>query len=750
MYCANYQRDYSFFYENTISVLRNTILSLKENINDDSLKKCTNQAINELQTIKDKLSSELSVYKENSNWDVFSIALYGETNAGKSTIIETLRILLNEKTKLEERKEFNRIKITYDNYVDHKKTIVEEISKLEEELRNNRVKLEELKNRDILDKYIDDWIAVQLIVWHKSSNLLKIMSRSFFDFIRVTFNKTKEQNELIEFKEKLFKIQNDFSNEQKAKEESIELYSNSINEIVLKMEELNSNNKSLDIAINNSLDELEMYSDGKIINKDIDFTKEFKEYEFIVNNVKFSLLDLPGIEGKEEIVQDEIKKALATAHAVLYISSKQRMPQKGDGSNEGTIEKISEQLSTQTEVYFIFNKRALNPAQMSEQLETFEDKQSLKAVDKGMSEIMPVNYIGSRTISAYPAFVLICNNVVGPYLKSKEKFLAKLSNEEILEKSGINSFVDWITNDLASNARNKIISSNFNKIICCNNLAVNVANDYIDNLETYKEEIENDLKDVRELLKTTKNNYINTICNYLNKHKRHCIILIRKEMYSIIDKGTNNSELSKTIKDKLKAFEKGFLQDSTVSINNYSDTFKNDVQKILNNHFDYIETINDLYAGKFSAKSEYSFELDIPTKGSFVNIVLSIASFVAAIVLAPDHGIIATILAIGSALLSFGKEVIAFFDHDYKISQQKNSVDKRLEEVSKSVEERVKDFKKETGKEIDKRFDELYDRLNITIDSANELLKIIQFSRDDILNEIVNLKREEEKLYECN
>ena len=748
---TDFVNNYSNFYENTISVLNNTIFSLEKSPNtDDSLKKCTNQAINELYIIKNKLNAELNVYKTNSNWDTFSIALYGETNAGKSTIIETLRILLNEKTKLEERKQFNKEKMVYDNQVKQKNDTFEKISDLEEQLKQENAKLEELKNNDVLDKYIDDWIANQLIVWYKNYNILEKMCKSFINFVRVAFNKTNEQNDLIVFKDKLLNIKNAYEKEHNAKEEKIESYYNSINEIILEINELNEKNEQLNIEISNTLDVLKKYSDGNIIGDDIDFTKESREYEFNINNIKFSLFDLPGIEGKEENVQEEIKKALATAHVVLYISSKQRMPQKGDNSSKGTIEKISEQLSAQAEVYFIFNKRILNPIQIAEQLETPEDKQSLIAVDNGMKEIMPKNYMGSKIVSAYPTFVSICDNLDGTYFKSKDKFLAKFSKDEILVKSGVKDFIDWIINDLASNASNKIICSNFNKIIYCNNLAVDVANEYINNLQAYKKDVENDLKDVRELLKSAKNNYIKSISNYLSKYRRQYITSIRKEMYVLIENGIDNSELSKKTKEKLKKFEKASSKDVMTSINSYSDVFKDDVQKIVNKHSDYVKTINDLYTGKFNTNNEYSFELDIPTKGSIVKTVLSIVSLVVSIIISPDHGVIAAILGIGSALLSFGKEVISFFDNDYKISQQKNGVDKQLAVVSENIEDRIKDFKKEISDEIDIKYDELYGQLDLTIDSIKELLRIIMISRNDILNEIDNLKREEENLYECN
>lgn len=53
-----------------------------------------------LDSIVYKLNSNINELKDNSEWDRFMIAFYGETNAGKSTLIETLRILLNEKKNL--------------------------------------------------------------------------------------------------------------------------------------------------------------------------------------------------------------------------------------------------------------------------------------------------------------------------------------------------------------------------------------------------------------------------------------------------------------------------------------------------------------------------------------------------------------------------------------------------------------------------------------------------------------------------
>lgn len=52
-----------------------------------------------LQTIRGRFDGELKLLEENAEWDRFTIAFFGETNAGKSTIIESLRILFNEESR---------------------------------------------------------------------------------------------------------------------------------------------------------------------------------------------------------------------------------------------------------------------------------------------------------------------------------------------------------------------------------------------------------------------------------------------------------------------------------------------------------------------------------------------------------------------------------------------------------------------------------------------------------------------------
>lgn len=52
-----------------------------------------------LKEMQASFDAELEFLEENAEWEKFTMAFFGETNAGKSTIIESLRILFNESSR---------------------------------------------------------------------------------------------------------------------------------------------------------------------------------------------------------------------------------------------------------------------------------------------------------------------------------------------------------------------------------------------------------------------------------------------------------------------------------------------------------------------------------------------------------------------------------------------------------------------------------------------------------------------------
>lgn len=91
------------------------------------------------------------------------------------------------------------------------------------------------------------------------------------------------------------------------------------------------------------MQELRIYQDGVIIGDGRpDFTRQATLYEFTEKGSRFVLIDVPGIEGKEELVREPIMQAVRKAHAVFYVTRKAEPPQKGDEitGRKGTLEAL--------------------------------------------------------------------------------------------------------------------------------------------------------------------------------------------------------------------------------------------------------------------------------------------------------------------------------------------------------------------------------------------------------------------------
>ena len=93
-------------------------------------------------------------------------------------------------------------------------------------------------------------------------------------------------------------------------------------------------------------------SDGLIVGTgESDFTKVCQEYNLSINGREFTLIDVPGIEGKEDDFKEEIIKALNKAHCVFFVNGENKKP------DAALAEKISKYLADWVNVYSIYNIR---------------------------------------------------------------------------------------------------------------------------------------------------------------------------------------------------------------------------------------------------------------------------------------------------------------------------------------------------------------------------------------------------------
>ncbi len=295
------------------------------------------------QKLESESLKELESLKNNEEWENFTIAFYGETGAGKSTLIECLRMFFKEQSKVVQQERFKRL---YSNYQEN--------------------------------------------------------------------------------------YQNDGRNKQ---------------------------------AI---LNELHSLQDGAIIGDGrSDFTLKTRSYSFQYNHQNFILLDVPGIEGSEQKVIDQISGAMQKAHAIFYVTKTPNPPQKGEEGKRGTIEKIQRQLDSQTEVWAIFNKPINNPRAFKDGLINESEKESLKILNKEMKNILGKHYMGHQIVSVQMAFYGLASALLpeSDFYKNKQKFLKDFKAGELLYQSHFKPLAEFITEVLIKNSHAKIIESNCNKAL---------------------------------------------------------------------------------------------------------------------------------------------------------------------------------------------------------------------------------------------------------------------------------------------
>ncbi|GAA8724464.1 hypothetical protein oki386_08250 [Helicobacter pylori] len=184
--------------------------------------------------------------------------------------------------------------------------------------------------------------------------------------------------------------------------------------------------------------ELEKLQDGAIIGDGrSDSTLRTKFYTLKHNNQSFVLLDVPGIEGNEKKVKQQISDATKKPMLFFMLQKHLLLRKKEKRGKKGTIEKIQKQLDSQTEVYTLFNKPINSPRALKDELIDENEKESLKILNEKMKAILGKHYEGHQIVSTQAAFYGLSSALLpeSDFYKNKQKFLAIFKVEELLLKS---------------------------------------------------------------------------------------------------------------------------------------------------------------------------------------------------------------------------------------------------------------------------------------------------------------------------
>lgn len=588
-------------YQNISLEVDHILQNLAQTTSDPSLQQANDNACQQLDGFRQKLNKNIESLQKNAEWDTFTIAFYGETNAGKSTVIETLRILLNEKSKLSRQQAFRAFQQTH-------KLTDSDIEILQRNLLENEKRASELEKaiEAINLEYIDREQAFQNKI-DAITALIAAQRKQFslwrkFIHLWVKTNEQKEKEAQLALKQSLEHEKSEALEFLQAKKRECDSHSASLRQ-------LQSVQKS-------KLEELSRLADGEIIGTGVsDFTMDTALYPFEVGTQRFALLDVPGIEGKESKVLAQVQQAVEKAHAVFYVTSKPTAPQKGDENTPGTLEKIKDHLNAQTEVWTLFNKRITNVVQLNRPSLVSDDEHlSLDDLNKKMSQQLGENYRNTFSVSALPAFLSVAEHLVpsSDNAKRRSKLLEKFDPEDVLEKTGFKGFLALLTEQLVSDSKAKITRSNFNKArTTVENIISELSYLQKESYGRLAKQLQNDTANAHHLLdialESLRNRLISQGENAVDEFRSRA----RKQIYSEIDDDISNDRFKDRLETSIKQQHEVLERTLPDIFKNELDTFKDEIEYTVQRFQKYAQDILATYAKIQKQKFDNDFEVKI-------------------------------------------------------------------------------------------------------------------------------------------
>lgn len=698
----------NFIYEKIASQIEVVIDKLSRQNAKNKIDKDISFAIDNLYKLNGIIQKELNELKKISEWKKFTIAFYGETNAGKSTLIEALRIFLKEKSKVESQKKFKELAeksgLTEEAFCKVRQIIMSKEKAIEE--------VQEILNK-LDQKYAESIMRAEVEVRHLSELLEKIRkNQKWWQRFISLFIPIKEKEELVTARQLLSEIKAE-------KQKESEDFKSRLKTLLQEKKDAEAENTRL-IKETESLKE---FADGQIIGDGrSDFTRDNTSFDFNYNNHEFALIDVPGIEGDESVVRTAIEEAVKKAHAIFYVTRTARPPQTHEGEKgdkKGTLEKMKEHLGAQTEVWTIYNHAVNNPRSLKQPLIGQGEKDGLQALDEKLKQELAEKYCQSLIVSARPAYLGLTECVIPGSKEANEqrKFLERFgTRDKILELSGLPNFVEKLSSEIIVDYRNKIKHSNLNK--ACQTLDSSICD-----LKALSQKFKEDRKKVRDEVLNSQTRimvlmeqFTGILDSLRGKILQAFQNEIRASLYNEIDKDISNDAFKRNLKNEMELQAQKLENKLRNSIELETNKFGEELLNIVKRTSLHLNNIVNERSNSFNLKN-FNLDIKIDNGLNLIGLVSSGVSVVTGIVLLATNPVgwtvtfVGGVLAVVGALIGVTKSVIGFFSSDYRKSQQRketdNAIRKAANQIGNEMEKILNGIKNAMNEEVEKVLMEL-------------------------------------------
>lgn len=769
------------------------IAELSNPSDDVALNQAREEALRRLAVHRAALVERLAELEQNAEWNTFTIAFYGETGAGKSTLIETLRILLQEPGKQASQQAFRQLRDQ------HQKT-EQNLQKLHQDIELAEARLAELTTQlaATRQQYEQPYLNAQIAIDQARAQAIEVTQRlggelqqceqahksaladvtrlhtllaerkstaSLWQMLMNLFRKMPEELQLNQATASLTattaardSAATTFDAEKQKAEQELATLARQLDEITTardnaygalaaQQSEATDHQRALtEQRLNNEsqlaqlMGELQLNADGEIIGDGRpDFTRKTQRYDLRLDGRPFALLDVPGIEGKEGLVLNEIERAVQTAHAVFYVTNQPAPPQTGDGQHQGTLEKIKQHLGAQTEVWTIFNKKITSPKRSlaGRPLISEDENISLAGLDQKMSEQLGGHYQEVFPLTALPAFLASTDHFAPGSQNAgrRDKVLEDFGADELLEKSRLRDFLKLLDDRLIQNSKTKIVRANFNKANETLNQTTATLSGVQQTLAALSEELGTEEQSAKsqltssfQALKTRLDACGETLIDTFAGN-------VRKSVYARIEKDISNDAFKTALNDELESQQRLLSQQLPKAVNAEVVEFQAAAEDILKRFEKHAQELTKSYGKLGSMRFNENFKLNIKIDNG-IKVAGLLASLVG-IAAAPFTGG-ASLWIVGAsiftALVSIGKALWSALNTDYKKSQQRKSVDDNVHNVTKQLRTSLRASLQSAWDEMQQTIDQLDSALEAPAKQANDQVQALAHSTRRLKN----------------
>lgn len=622
-----------------------------------------------------------------ADWTDFTVALYGETNAGKSTIIETLRIYLGEPSKLEQRRRFDDLKAEHGLgnealQATHDAIETSRAAVVQASLRKKQLELDgnsQLKELEQEKKFCEE------------QEFSARANRSWWKKLLGLFKWTRDDKASRELETRITEVRN----RQQGVVQQISAELSAAEAALASAEDTLARRMR-------AMPQLLEYADGGIIGDGRpDFTRATQRYTFNIGGAPFVLLDVPGIEGDEEGVKAYIDEAVQTAHAVFYVTGKAARPQHGD-KEEGTLEKIKRHLGPQTEVWAVFNKRVTAPMPLRNTGNLFaRDVDGMADLEQGLLEVLGANYRGVLPVSAYPAFLALADHLppaaalaetqegIPDRNAARSKFLSEFDSATLLDKSGFAAMANHLAT-MAFDAPRKIQQANVYKANQSLHDFVKDLEHHAVSMEAHARKVTTETTAVLGQMDIAGSKLGASLRSDADDALRAFQVSVRKYIYARIETGISNNDLSLELQSYLEAHAVDLQRDVDEKFKASVTQFQEETKKVAERFQRHLKDLGQIAGSQMRDISCPVFVLDLRVDNG-VSVVGLVTTAIGAIALAltgPGGWVVISLSALG-VVMSLAKALWSLIDEGFKKSQQRKAVDENLTEAMSSLKKDI-------------------------------------------------------------